>query len=70
MKKFIYICKAVLLYGTVFYSLTYLVMAESLTETKPLWAFIGLFIMLILIVICKLAFENEELDNFRPHWFD
>lgn len=69
MKRFTYISKAVLLYGTVLYFFIYILSAESLTELNPLMAFIGLFILLVLIAVCKRVFKDDNLEDYLPKWF-
>ena len=39
---------------------------ESLTETNPQWAFLSLFILLVMVVICKCAFKKEDLEKYKP----
>ena len=69
MKKFAFISKAVLLYGTALYFIFFIISIESLTETNPQLAFLSLFILLILLVVCKWVFKDEDLDNYKPKWF-
>ena len=66
MKKFKYICRVVLLISTFLYFGFFVMAIESLTENNPQAAFISLLILLILIVICKYAFKDEDLDNYKP----
>ena len=67
MKKFAFICRAVLLYGTALYFIIFLMIIESLTETNPQWAFLSLFILLIMVAVCKYIFRDEDLDNYKPN---
>lgn len=69
MKKFAFISKAVLLYGTALYFILLIISIESLTETNPQLAFLSLFILLVLLAVCKWAFKDEDLDNYKPKWF-
>ena len=39
---------------------------ESLTETNPQWAFLSLFILLVMIAICKYVFKGEDLEKYKP----
>ena len=70
MKKFAFICRAVLLYGTALYFIIFLMIIESLTETNPQMAFLSLLILLVLLVVCKNAFKDEDIEDYRPKWFD
>jgi hypothetical protein len=42
---------------------------ESLTEVNPLAAFIGFFILIILIVACSKVFNSDNLEDYIPKWF-
>lgn len=66
MKKFF---KCSLLYVTTIYFIVYLIIAESLTENNPLYAFIGFFILLVLLAVCKKVFKAQELEEYIPKWF-
>ena len=70
MEKFAFICRAVLLYGTALYFIIFLMIIESLTETNPQMAFLSLLILLVLLVVCKHAFKDEDIKDYRPKWFD
>lgn len=58
--------KIVLLYGTILYSLLYLIAAESLSF---FYIIIGLVIVIILIGACYEVLRNDNLENYIPKWF-
>ena len=58
--------KIVLLYGTILYSLLYLIAAESLSF---FYIIIGLAIVILLIGACYEVFKNDNLENYIPKWF-
>ena len=62
-------CRVVLLYGTILYFGFYITIAESLAETRPLLAFIGLFILLLLLVLCAKTFNANNIEEYLPKWF-
>ena len=66
MSKLKFIGKVVLLYGTILYSLLYLIAAERLTF---FYLIIGLVIVIVLIGACYEAFKNDNLENYIPKWF-
>ena len=39
---------------------------ESLTETNPQWAFLSLFILLVMVTVCKYLFKDEDLEKYKP----
>jgi len=39
---------------------------ESLTETNLQAAFLSLFILLVMVAVCKYVFRDEDLDNYKP----
>ena len=66
MKKFKYICRLVLLISTILYFEFFVMAAESLTETNPQLAFLSLFILLVMVAMCKYAFKDEDLEKYKP----
>ena len=66
MKKFKYICRIVLLISTFLYFGFFVMAIESLTEINPKLAFMSLFILLVLLAVCKWAFKDEDLNNYKP----
>ena len=66
MKKFKYIGRLVLLISTFLYFGFFVMAIESLTETNPQWAFLSLFILLVMIAVCKYLFKDEDLEKYKP----
>jgi hypothetical protein len=60
------ISKIVLLYGTILYSLLYLIAAESLSF---FYIVIGLAIVIVLVGACYEVFKDDDLENYVPKWF-
>lgn len=66
MKKFL---KGILLYATIIYSLIFVIAVESLGNIHLSLPFIGIFIWIILIVICYELLKNDDLNEYIPKWF-
>lgn len=63
MKKFL---KGILLYATIIYFFCFIMAIESLSIIALI---IGISLFILLLVVCYIILNNDNLEEYIPKWF-